>query len=231
MRTIIFLIVEAFLAIISIILLPIFKRNEKFMFKYINLFGKAGNLTAGNKIQIIGEEKLTKDAALFVANHESYFDLFNIVALTKTTPIGFLAKKELKKIPIVSTWMAYAQSEFLDRDNLKAQVRSISNASKTLKLGHNIGVFPEGTRSQENMEFKVGSFKVAQKAKKTIQPLTLVNTSAVFEQQGKIKSAKTFIIVHDPIPYEQYKDRKLNDVAKEVEVLIHSTRDKYLKEI
>ncbi len=231
MRSILFLIVEGLIAIFSIILLPIFKRNEKFMFKYVHFFAKAGNFTSGNKIEVIGEENLTDEAALFVANHESYFDLFNIVSVTKTTPIGFLAKQELKKIPIISLWMAYAKSEFLDRDNLKKQVKSISNASKTLKSGHNIGVFPEGTRSTEDLEFKPGSFKVAQKAQKPIQPLTLVNTSAVFERQGRIKSSKTYVIIHKPIAYEEYKDKKLVDVAKEVETLIRTTRKEYSNKI
>ncbi len=231
MRTILFLIAEAFLVILSIILLPIFKRNEKFMFKYVNLFGKVGNFVVGNKLEIIGEENLSKEAALYVSNHESYFDLFNIIAVTKDNPIGFLAKQELKKIPIVSIWMEYAQSEFLDRDNLKKQVRSISNASKTLKSGHNIGVFPEGTRSTDDMEFKAGSFKIAQKAGRPIQPLTIVNTAAIYENQGRIKSAKTFVIVHEPIKFEDYKDKKLVDVAKEVQELVQSTKKEYINKI
>lgn len=232
MRSILFLLCEGLLAIFSIILLPVFKRNEKFMFKYVNLFQKVGNKAAGNKLTIINEENLCKeDVYLLVSNHDSIFDLFNIMALTKDKPIGFVAKKELKKVPIVSKWMEYAHTEFIDRDNLKSQMRSITNATKTLRSGHVMGIFPEGTRSEENMEFKAGSLKLALKAKCDIQPVTVVNTAALYERQGKIKSAKTYIIVHKLVAYEQYKDRNMNEVAKEIETLVHETKNQYLKKI
>ncbi len=232
MRSILFLLCEGLLAIFSIILLPIFKRNEKFMFKYVNLFQKVGNKAVGNKLTIINEENLSKESVfLLVSNHDSIFDLFNIMALTKDRPIGFVAKKELQKLPIISKWMKYAHTEFIDRDSLKSQMRSITNATKTLRNGHIMGIFPEGTRSEENMEFKAGSLKMALKAKCDIQPLTLVNTAELYERQGKLKSATTYIIVHEPILYKQYKDRNMNDVAKEIETLVHNTKNQYLKKI
>ncbi len=232
MRSILFLFCEGLLAIFSIILLPIFKRNEKFMFKYVNVFQKVGNKASGNKLTIINEENLCKNEAyLLVSNHDSIFDLFNIMALTKDKPIGFVAKKELQKLPIISKWMEYAHTEFIDRNNLKSQMRSITNATKTLRSGHVIGIFPEGTRSEENMEFKPGSIKIALKAKCDIQPVTLVNTAALYERQGKIKSAKTYMIVHEPLVYEQYKDRNMNEVTKEIETLVHNTKKEYLKKI
>ncbi len=232
MRSILFLLSEGLVVIASIIFLPIMKRNDKFLYKYVSFFERVGRKASGNKLTIIGEENLCKDDGfLLVANHDSIFDLFNIIAVTKDMPISFMAKKELSKLPIISTWMKYSQSEFIDRDNLKSQMRSITNLTKLLRSGKAVGIFPEGTRSEENLEFKPGSLKIALKAKKAIQPMTLVNTAAIYERQGKIKSAKTYIIVHEPIAYEDYKDRNMTEVAKEIETLVHTTKNEYLKKI
>lgn len=232
MRSIIFLLAMGLIAVISIIFLPIMKRSDKFLFKYVSLFERVGRFVAGNKLTIVDEEKLCREEGyLLISNHDSIFDLFNIIAVTKQTPISFMAKEELRKIPIIGKWMEYSQSEFINRENVKSQVRSISNLTKLLKNGRVIGIFPEGTRSEENLEFKAGSLKIAYKAKKAIQPMTLVNTAAVYERQGKIKSAKTYIIVHEPITYEDYKDRSVIELTKEVETLIHTTKIEYLKKI
>ncbi len=232
MRSILFLLCEGLVAIVSIIFLPIMKRNEKFLHKYVSFFERVGRKASGNRLTIVGEENLCQeDGFLLAANHDSIFDLFNIIAVTKNLPISFMAKKELRKIPIVGIWMEYSQTEFIDRENLKSQMRSITNLTKLLRNGKVVGIFPEGTRSEENLEFKAGSFKIALKAKKAIQPMTIVNTAAIYERQGKIKSAKTYIIVHEPIAYEDYKDRNMNDVAKEIETLVHTTKNEYMKKI
>lgn len=232
MRSILFLLAMGTIAIISVIFLPIMKRNEKFLYRYVSFFERVGRKVAGNKLTIVGEQNLCQEEGfLLVANHDSIFDLFNIIAVTKEMPISFMAKKELRKIPIIGKWMEYSQSEFIDRDNLKSQMRSITNLTKLLRNGKAVGIFPEGTRSEENLEFKAGSIKIALKAKKAIQPITLVNTAAIYERQGKIKSAQTYIIVHEAIAYEDYKDRNMTELTKEIETLVHRTKIEYLKKI
>ncbi len=232
MRSILFLIVEGLVAIGSIVLLPFMKKNDALLHKYVYFFAKAGNKAAGNKITIIGEENLCQeDGYLLISNHDSIFDLFNIIAVTKEQPIAFMAKKELRKIPLVGLWMEYSRSEFIDRENLKSQMRSITNLTKLLRSGKAVGIFPEGTRSEDNLEFKPGSIKIALKAKKAIQPITVVNTAAIFERQGKIKSANTYIIVHKPISYEEYCERNMIEFTKELEELIHHTKNEYLEKI
>ena len=58
----------------------------------------------GSKITVIGEENVPKDApVLYIGNHCSYFD---ILLTYSRCPIrtGYIAKKEMEKIPLLSTW-------------------------------------------------------------------------------------------------------------------------------
>ncbi len=57
-----------------------------------------------------------------MGNHRSYFDI--LVGYT-TVPdlLGFVAKKEMKKYPFLSDWMANVNCLFLDRKNLKRRTQ------------------------------------------------------------------------------------------------------------
>ena len=62
---------------------------------------------AGVTITVKGEENIPKDTAvLYVGNHRSYFDILTGYT-TVPTLLGFVAKKEMEKIPILRTWMFF----------------------------------------------------------------------------------------------------------------------------
>jgi len=46
----------------------------------------------------LGDQNILQGPCLFVANHQSYFDVPIIVTLAKS-PMGFVAKKQLGEIP------------------------------------------------------------------------------------------------------------------------------------
>ena len=60
---------------------------------------------SGTKITVKGQENIPEDrAVLYIGNHRSFFD----VPLTyPRCPIrtGYVAKKEMEKVPLLSTWM------------------------------------------------------------------------------------------------------------------------------
>ena len=66
---------------------------------------KAVLWVGGVKVTFIGEENIPKDTpVLYIGNHRSFFD----VPLTNPRcPIrtGYVAKKEMEKVPLLSTWM------------------------------------------------------------------------------------------------------------------------------
>ncbi|MDD3219094.1 MAG: lysophospholipid acyltransferase family protein [Lachnospiraceae bacterium] len=142
----------------------------------------------GAKITIIGEENVPKDTAvLYVGNHRSFFDiLLTYVRCGNRT--GYVAKKEMEKIPLLSNWMRYLHCLFIDRTNVKEGLKVILAAIDKVKNGISICIFPEGTRNKggsdlELLPFHEGSFKIAQKTGCPIVPMALNHTSAIFEDQ------------------------------------------------
>ena len=124
---------------------------------------------AGVKLTVLGEENVPKDIpVLYIGNHRSFFD----VPLTyPRCPIrtGYIAKKEMEKVPLLSTWMKRLHCLFLDRKDLKQGLKTILTAIEKIKSGISICIFPEGTRNKNEDEldmlpFHEGSFKVAVKA-------------------------------------------------------------------
>ena len=115
-------------------------RIVQFMFKLI-LF------VAGTKVTVIGEDRIPKDTpVLYVGNHRSYFDILTGYT-TVPTLLGFVAKKEMEKIPILRTWMANVNCLFLDRKNIKEGLKTILQGIEKVKNGISIWIFPEGTRN------------------------------------------------------------------------------------
>ena len=141
----------------------------------------------GAKVTVIGEENVPKDqAVLYVANHRSYFD---IVMGYMTVPglTGFIAKKEMIKIPLLNRWMDRMNCLFLDRSNIKEGLKTILAGIEKIKGGISMWIFPEGTRNpgenpEKLMEFHEGSLKIAEKSGCPVIPVAMVGTAEVFER-------------------------------------------------
>lgn len=59
----------------------------------------------GVKLTIIGQENVPKDTpVLYVANHNSYFDIIITYALCENLT-GYIAKDSLEKVPLLNIWM------------------------------------------------------------------------------------------------------------------------------
>jgi len=174
-----------------------------FTYKIARSWTKSLLKACGTKLTVSGLENIPDDqAVLFVGNHQSYFDIVSLVAVIEK-PVGFVAKTEIQKIPIFSTWVSLIGSVFIDRKDLRQSLKAIIEASENLKQGHNMVIFPEGTRNASNelLPFKKGSFKPAQKSGSPIIPVAINGTRQVFEAQKglKVKSTDVHISFGAPI--------------------------------
>ena len=159
---------------------------------------------SGIKVTAIGEENVPKDrAVLYILNHRSYFDIvLTYVRVPRLT--GYIAKKELEKIPSLSHWMRNLNCLFLDRRNIKEGLKTILEAIEKIKSGISIAIFPEGTRNpgdDELLPFHDGSFKIAEKSGCPIVPVTINNSSAVFEDHLPW-IRKTHVVIEYGAPIE-----------------------------
>lgn len=157
---------------------------------------------SGVQLTVIGEENVPKDEpVLYVCNHRSYFDIV-LTYIRVPRPTGYIAKKEMLRIPLLSNWMKNLHCQFLDRDNIKEGLKTILTAIELVKKGISICIFPEGTRNKvdEMMPFKEGSLKIAEKSGCAIVPMAITNSAEIFENHvPKIK--KTNVILEYGKPF------------------------------
>ena len=127
-------------------------------------------------IRVKGKKNLPKKQGfVLTCNHYSNFDA-PMIDVKLRRKIRFLAKKELFKNKlfgaVISSYGAYP----VDRG--KTDINAFKFALKTLKDGHILGIFPEGTRnktgSDEVQELKSGAVVFASKAGVPIVPMALV---------------------------------------------------------
>lgn len=187
---------------------------------------------SGAKPVFIGLENIPKDqAVLFVGNHRSFFDV--VLTYQKVNGLcGYIAKKEMEKIPLLNSWMCNLHCLFLDRENIKAGLTTILEAIKKAKSGISICIFPEGTRGKiegEFLPFHDGSFKVAAKANIPVVPMTILNSAEVFENHLPwMKKAKVIIEYGKPINLKELSPEDQKQIGAYVQNIIKETYQKNL---
>ncbi len=152
---------------------------------------------AGIKIHAIGQENIPTDrACLFVSNHRSNLDTI-LTQVASGVPVGFVAKTELRKVPLLGLWMQDIGCVFLDRANIKAAIQVMNDGAEHVKLGCSMGICPEGTRGHDdNMkEFKDGSFKIATKSNAPIIPVAVIGTDDRWENNPGAKLTKGYVTI------------------------------------
>lgn len=157
----------------------------------------------------------SNETILLVSNHQGDFDIPVLLAYAPNR-IGFVAKKELAHIPLVSRWMALMGCIFLDREDRRKQVKQIRQTVDQLKQGLSMVIFPEGTRSRGGpmKDFAAGSLSIAEKAGVPILPVTLVDTYKLLPKGAKLfPGAKVKIILHPLI--------QTTDLSKEEKAELH----------
>lgn len=202
---------------------------EKLTYEYVTDWAKKRIKASGAKINVIGLENIPdQKGILFVANHQSNFDILSLLAYLGV-PKGFVAKTELGKIPMLSDWMERIHCLFMDRNDMKQSAQVIIQGIKQLKSGINMVIFPEGTRGKNGVmgEFKAGSFKLATKAKAPIVPITIDGTYKIMEGNNNfIKPAEVNIYVHKPIFTADMTKEEMNELPEKVEAIVRSKLSK-----
>ena len=140
----------------------------------------------GSTLTVKGLGNIPDMPVLYVGNHRSYFDIL-VGYTTVPTLLGFVAKKEMEKIPLLRTWMVNANCLFLDRKNIKEGLKTILQGIEKVKNGVSIWIFPEGTRNPneditELLPFKDGSLKIAEKSGCPVVPVAMTGTAEVLEK-------------------------------------------------
>lgn len=167
-------------------------------------------------VEVRGLENYPRRAARLcvVSNHQGYADILLLEAHLPEIG-GFVAKRELRWVPIMSTWMRIFRCVFIDRRSVRRGGRAIERAVRHVESGYPMLIFPEGTRSRSSRmgSFKAGSLKLAVDSKATIVPVTLQGTYRVYEERGRLRPAATEMIIHPPVSYREYRHLRRGELA------------------
>jgi 1-acyl-sn-glycerol-3-phosphate acyltransferase len=158
---------------------------------------------SGSPVEIIGLENILRDRAqIFVANHQSFFDIF---ALSGYLPvqIRWVAKASLFRIPFVGWSMKAAGYISVDRSNKKKAYQSFVATVEKVKQGYSVVIFPEGTRSEDGTigPFKKGSHLLAVRAKAPMVPVTIIGTRNIIKKNSLVITPGPIRIVISPPVY------------------------------
>ena len=140
------------------------------------------NIPAGPCVNIPKE-----GPCVFVGNHRSYYDI-PILLTALDAPHGILAKEELEKIPLLNRWMKLLGCVFVKRDDIRASVKALNDATAIVESGRSFVIFPEGTRYKGEEggagEFKAGAFRIAIKTGVPVVPVAISGARGLFEGHG-----------------------------------------------
>lgn len=181
---------------------------------------------AGIELTVIGEENISEGPVLYIGNHRSFFD----VPITyPRCPIrtGYIAKKEMEKVPLLSTWMKRLHCLFLDRNDLKQGLKTILTAIEKVKSGISICIFPEGTRNKNEDEldmlpFHEGSFKIAAKTNCPIIPMAISGSADIWENHfPRVKKTHVILEYGKPIYIDQLEKEDKKHLGAYTQNIIH----------
>ena len=173
-------------------------------------------------VKIIGKEKLDKNQSyIFVANHQSAYDIFLIYGYLGF-PIKWVMKQSLRKIPFVGKACESAGFIFVDNSSPQAAAKTVEQAKTKLENGASIIIFPEGSRSETGklLPFKKGAFQMALDLKCPIVPLTINGTIDVMPTKSFfLNPHKIELIIHNPIVTENYQTDNIREAAVNIREL------------
>ncbi len=177
-------------------------------------------------IEVIGEQNIPDEACVFVSNHQGNFDAVLFSAIIKRGT-GCVAKKELKKIPIIGALFKAVHTVFMDRNHVRDGLRAINEAAENVKKGYSMTIFPEGTRSLSSKigKFKKGSLKLALKSKAPIVPVTINGTYRIIEKNIKATGNRVTIMFHKPIYTDQLSRQDQCNLNEKVRNIIGNGLD------
>ena len=179
---------------------------------------------SGVQLEIIGEHNIKDNKNyIFAPNHSSFMD-FPVLFVAINKYLVFVAKKELKKIPIFKSILNISGFIFVDRDNTSDAIDSLNELKSDIKnTPRSVVVFPEGTRSSSNQlqSFKKGAAVLSINTGLPIIPVYIMGSFDWWDTKNFRKNSNKIVVnFGKPIITEnkQYEDRKniTNSIKKEI---------------
>jgi 1-acyl-sn-glycerol-3-phosphate acyltransferase len=173
-------------------------------------------------MHVTGLENLPNhNRIIYIGNHQGYADIPFMMANLPAT-IGFIAKRELSRVPIIGVWMVAIHCILIDRGNFRKAMREIETGIAEADKGFPKVIFPEGTRSKgEKMGiFKPGSILLAAKAGLTIVPVTINGTWKMWEERKRIVPTNLELTIHPCIETKNMNENEQKQLTEKLRNIV-----------
>jgi 1-acyl-sn-glycerol-3-phosphate acyltransferase len=127
-------------------------RAHKVSVDILNFFLTYSDLFLLSSVNFKNEQKLPSDRPIiFVANHQSMYDIPALIWFLRKHHVKFISKIELTKgIPSISFNLKYGGGANIDRKDSKQAISEIIKLGRRMKENTwSTMIFPEGTRSKD----------------------------------------------------------------------------------
>ena len=226
----------AFTAFMSVCaaVFPLVSRGENSGHKVAHIWGKLLLILTSTRVRVIGAENILKgNPQIFMANHQSDFDIFIVLAYVPAQ-FRWIVKKELFDVPIFGAAMRNAGYIEIDRQHHERAMMSLERAAQKIREGKSVMSFPEGTRSRDgNMRpFKQGMFHLAIKSGVPIVPISIVGAKDIMPKRSlHINPGKVVTMVIDkPIDVTGYSTERHHELIDRVRDVIIKNCNEYSNE-
>ena len=188
----------------------------------LGAWGDLGTALAGIELRVRGEEHLwSARPAVFIFNHQSSLDVLILCKLLRRDFVG-VAKKELRRVPLLGTLASWMGTVFIDRADSGAAIRALQPAVDALRMGTSLAIAPEGTRAPTPRlgRFKKGAFHMALQARAPIVPIVIKNALDALPKSGLVVRPATLeVVVLPPISTRDWKRETIDQHVADVRAL------------
>ncbi|MFB3924609.1 MAG: lysophospholipid acyltransferase family protein [Syntrophales bacterium] len=217
------ILVTGFISIFIVVMYPAFPRGEYTVHRLGIMWARFLLFIANVKVDVIGKENaLIGKPQIFMANHQSWFDIF-IVFAHIPAQFSWIAKKELFSIPFFGTALRRLGTIEIDRKHHASALKSIDAAAQKIRDGKSVVTFPEGTRSMDGeiQPFKKGVFHLALKSGVPIVPISIVGSREIMPKKSlKIHPGKIVMVIGEPIEIDGYSVETIEELITRVRTAI-----------
>lgn len=179
-----------------------------------------------NKMNI---KPIPGQATLLMCNHVSLYDIPLTYAAFPGLCIRMLAKKELRKVPLMGRSMEAAGFPFVDRQNRQQAIEDLNKVKEMLCDGIVMWIAPEGTRSASGhlARFKKGGFITAIQAQAQIIPIIIKGANQILPARSfrLAMNKQVQVIVGQPIDASQYSMEQRDELIQIVHATMQSMMD------
>lgn len=144
---------------------------------------------------------------MIVANHTSYFDIFQLYSVMPHHRFLFMGKSEILSYPLIKTFFKRLNIPVYRNDKLKA-AKAFIQAKQAIAEGWSVVIFPEGGIPDECLPemvpFKDGAFKLAKSCSVPVIPITFLDNWHLFSDPGTLLGPAhpgvSRVYVHEAVP-------------------------------